>query len=83
VPRSRREQGSTAYDVARAIPWTSRDRRFDELDAYNQALAVMEAVWHLDVLAAQGDLDAALEPGDVVVRYQRVLHPRSADVARA
>jgi glyoxylase-like metal-dependent hydrolase (beta-lactamase superfamily II) len=43
----------TGYDVARAIGWTRRERKLDELDLMNQMLAVCETVYHLDLLVAQ------------------------------
>jgi glyoxylase-like metal-dependent hydrolase (beta-lactamase superfamily II) len=43
----------TAYQVALAIPWTSRHRRLAELDLMNQMLAICETVYHLDLLVAQ------------------------------
>jgi glyoxylase-like metal-dependent hydrolase (beta-lactamase superfamily II) len=46
----------TAYAAALALPWTRRGRRFADLDAFNQMLAVLETGVHLDLLAAQGRL---------------------------
>jgi len=46
----------TAYEVALALPWTRRARRFSELDPFNQMLAVLEIGVHLDLLVAQGRL---------------------------
>lgn len=40
--------------MARHLRWTSRGRHLDEMDAFNQMLAVMETVAHLDVLRVQG-----------------------------
>lgn len=40
----------TAYDVARALSWTSRDKDFDELEPHNKFLAVAETAAHLDLL---------------------------------
>lgn len=45
---------STAYEVARILTWTRRERTLDELDPFNQMLAVLETASHLDVLALQG-----------------------------
>jgi glyoxylase-like metal-dependent hydrolase (beta-lactamase superfamily II) len=45
---------ATAYGVAARISWTSRRRRFTDLDPFNQMLAVFETALHLDLLAAQG-----------------------------
>lgn len=46
----------TAADVARALPWTRRGRRFEELDTFNQMLAVAESAAHLELLAERGEL---------------------------
>ncbi|MGI8306622.1 MBL fold metallo-hydrolase [Saccharopolyspora hattusasensis] len=59
---------STAYEVARALTWTRRERTFDELgDPFNQMLAVLETAAHLDVLSLQGKL--AKEETEGVVHY--------------
>ena len=44
----------TAYGVARDLPWTRHARTMDELDVFNAALASMETMAHLELLAAQG-----------------------------
>lgn len=54
---------STAYEAARILRWTRRLRPFDDLDPYNQMLAVMETAAHLDVLARDGRLTASGEDG--------------------
>jgi glyoxylase-like metal-dependent hydrolase (beta-lactamase superfamily II) len=56
----------TAYEVARAMPWTRRQRKLDELDTFSQMLAVLEIDAHLDVLVDQGVLDSE-ETGGVRV----------------
>lgn len=49
------ERGSlTAYEVAEGLRWTRRERRLDELDLFNQMLAVLETAAHLDVLVELG-----------------------------
>jgi glyoxylase-like metal-dependent hydrolase (beta-lactamase superfamily II) len=48
--------GSSAYDVARELPWTRHERRFHDLDLFNSALATMETKAHLDLLVARGSL---------------------------
>lgn len=58
---------ATGYQVAQALRWTSRNRHLDELDPFNQMLAVTETRLHLDLLAAQGRL--ALSWADGVARY--------------
>ena len=51
-----RAGAATAYDVARALTWTRRERSFDDLDVFNGAMAVMETMVHLDLLVSRGDL---------------------------
>ncbi|MFC9977117.1 MBL fold metallo-hydrolase [Spirillospora sp. NPDC127200] len=53
----------TAYEVARAMPWTRRQKKLDDLDVFSQMLAVLEIDAHLDVLTDQGVLDAHEEAG--------------------
>ncbi len=45
---------TTAFEVAGQLSWTRRERRFTELDPFNQMLAVSETSAHLIVLVAQG-----------------------------
>lgn len=40
--------------VARKLPWTRRQRGFDELDSFNQMIATCETIAHLDVLVDRG-----------------------------
>jgi glyoxylase-like metal-dependent hydrolase (beta-lactamase superfamily II) len=54
----------TAGEVARLLTWTRRDRTLDELDPYNQMLAVLETAAHLDLLVMQGRLSST-QDGDV------------------
>ena len=60
----------TAYDAARELPWTRRERRFDDLDLFNQMLAVFETAVHLDLLAAGGRIRRSVTPASVI--YQPV-----------
>jgi glyoxylase-like metal-dependent hydrolase (beta-lactamase superfamily II) len=53
----------TAYETARALTWTRRERLFDDLDLFNQMLATTETRAHLEVLVAQGRLHGHLEDG--------------------
>jgi glyoxylase-like metal-dependent hydrolase (beta-lactamase superfamily II) len=46
----------TGLEVARELTWTRRERRLEDLDPFNQMLAVTETVAHLVVLVAQGRL---------------------------
>ncbi|SDM24308.1 MBL fold metallo-hydrolase [Allokutzneria albata] len=58
---------ANAYEVARLIGWTRRERHLDELDVFNQMLAVMETGAHLDLLVLRGR--ARSETLDGVVHY--------------
>ncbi len=44
----------TAREAAAQLKWTRRERILDELDPFNQMLAVTETAAHLQLLAAQG-----------------------------
>lgn len=57
------ENATTAYDVARKLGWTRRQRKLAELDVFNQMLAVAETKAHLDLLAYQGKLSWSDEDG--------------------
>jgi len=51
------ERGAmSAYDVAAQLTWTRRERTLDELDPFNQMLAITETAAHLQLLAAQNRL---------------------------
>ncbi|HET9142899.1 MBL fold metallo-hydrolase [Actinophytocola sp.] len=54
---------STAFEVAGALRWTRRERTLDELDLFNQMLAVIETGAHLDVLVLQGELRGVVSDG--------------------
>jgi glyoxylase-like metal-dependent hydrolase (beta-lactamase superfamily II) len=51
-----RNGATTAWDAARVLGWTKRQKHFDGLDMFNQMLAVGETSAHLDVLVTRGDL---------------------------
>jgi glyoxylase-like metal-dependent hydrolase (beta-lactamase superfamily II) len=57
----------TAYDAAKRLRWTRRERRFGELDVFNRMLAVSETLAHLDLLLARGQLRRGTHDG--VLRY--------------
>jgi glyoxylase-like metal-dependent hydrolase (beta-lactamase superfamily II) len=59
---------ATAYEAARVLRWTRRERKLDELDPVNQMLAVIETRAHLELLAAQGRLASSEQDG--VTFYQ-------------
>jgi glyoxylase-like metal-dependent hydrolase (beta-lactamase superfamily II) len=48
-----RGRSATAYEIAQVLPWTRRLRGFDELDPFNQMLAVNETAAHLLLLVSQ------------------------------
>lgn len=54
--------GASVMDVAEQLRWTRRDNHLQELDAFNQMLAVLETGSHLDVLVAQGRLQRESGP---------------------
>jgi glyoxylase-like metal-dependent hydrolase (beta-lactamase superfamily II) len=58
---------TTAYEVAGQLHWTRRLRTLDELDPFNQMLAIAETGAHLQLLAAQGRVSATGD--DNVRRY--------------
>lgn len=60
---------TSAYAVAHDIPWTRRNRRYDELDLGNKLLALTETVAHLELLAVQGTV---LADDDGEVRRYRL-----------
>jgi glyoxylase-like metal-dependent hydrolase (beta-lactamase superfamily II) len=60
---------STAFDVANVLGWTRRQRHFDELDEFNQIMAVNETVAHLQVLVERGWLSRTTVDG--VLHYTR------------
>ena len=46
----------TAFGAAHVLPWTRRHRGFDDLDMFNQILAIFETLAHLRVLVERGSL---------------------------
>ncbi|MFD9704594.1 MBL fold metallo-hydrolase [Lentzea sp. NPDC059081] len=58
-----RAVSGTAFETARKIGWTRRQRRFDDLDMFNQVLAVGETAAHLDVLVERGELTRTAPAG--------------------
>jgi glyoxylase-like metal-dependent hydrolase (beta-lactamase superfamily II) len=53
----------TALEVARVLRWTRRERRFADLDLFNQLLATTETMAHLDVLVLRGWLTETVSDG--------------------
>lgn len=62
---------ATAYGVAQSLPWTRRGRHLDELDLFNQMLAVVETRAHLELLAVSGRLNSSVADG--VTEYAPVV----------
>ncbi len=60
---------TSAFEVAHALGWTRRERHFDELDVFNQVLAVNETMAHLVVLVERGWLTRAVLDG--IARFAR------------
>jgi glyoxylase-like metal-dependent hydrolase (beta-lactamase superfamily II) len=56
-----RAGAETVAQVAAALRWTRRERHLDELDVFNQMLAVGETWAHLRLLEAQGRVRSALD----------------------
>ena len=54
---------TTAYAVAGDLPWTRHERHLDELDVFNSALASMETMAHLELLAARGSITSVDDGG--------------------
>ncbi len=54
---------SSAEEAAGMITWTRRERKLDELGLFNEMLAVLETMSHLDVLVLQGRLSVSLVDG--------------------
>src|ERR1700722_11368206 len=56
---------ATAYEVAKAIKWTRRERPFADLDLFRQIQAVNETAAHLLVLSVRGQLTHELSADGV------------------
>jgi glyoxylase-like metal-dependent hydrolase (beta-lactamase superfamily II) len=53
---------ATAFEVAKAIKWTRRQRLFDDLDLFAQVQAVNETAAHLEVLLVRGQVTRETSP---------------------
>ena len=67
---------ATALEAARSLRWTRRERQLDEMDVFNQMLAVIETRAHLELLTAQGRLTSSTRDG--VVYYEVPSRDRSS-----
>ena len=54
---------ATAFEVAKAIKWTRRQRLFSDLDLFSRVQAVNETAAHLEVLAVRGQLTREVSAG--------------------
>ncbi|MEP6815354.1 MAG: MBL fold metallo-hydrolase [Marmoricola sp.] len=55
----------TAWEVAKELPWTRRQRKASELNPFDAVLAAFETLAHLELLAARGDVTRAEADGTV------------------
>jgi glyoxylase-like metal-dependent hydrolase (beta-lactamase superfamily II) len=60
----------TAMEAAARLPWNRHRATFEEMDTFNQLLAVNETMAHLDLLFRRGALARHVEDG--VHHYQRL-----------
>ena len=58
-----RHGATTAFEAAQILRWTRRGRHYDELDLFNQMLAVGETGAHLELLVLQGRLKMTEDDG--------------------
>ncbi len=62
---------TSVFEVAGRLRWTRREATLDELDLFNQMLAVTETAAHLRLLVAQERADRILDEG--IYRYRSLL----------
>jgi len=63
-------RGKTPLEVASQLLWTRREIGYEDLDPYNQMLAISETVAHLDLLVSEGT--AQLTMVNNVMNYESV-----------
>ena len=68
VEKAVRAGAVTAFDAASQLRWTRREHKVEDLDPFNQMLAIAETAAHLELLAAQGRVSA--ETSDGLRRYR-------------
>jgi glyoxylase-like metal-dependent hydrolase (beta-lactamase superfamily II) len=56
-----RAGATTAFEAASQLRWTRRERKVEELDPFNQMLAIAETAAHLELLAAQERISARMD----------------------
>jgi glyoxylase-like metal-dependent hydrolase (beta-lactamase superfamily II) len=58
------DQGaSSGFEIATILGWTRHQRRFTDLDEFNQVMAINETVAHLEVLVERGWLSCSVVDG--------------------
>ena len=67
-PEAEPRPGLTAFDLAREMRWSSR-RAWDELSSFERRLAVTEALAHVELLHARGQVSKRFAEG--IVSYTR------------
>ena len=60
--------GSTAAQIAAALPWTRHERRWQDLDDFNAGLAALETRAHLELLVLRSVLTRSHVDGVAVYR---------------
>ncbi|HEY2167308.1 MAG TPA: MBL fold metallo-hydrolase [Jatrophihabitantaceae bacterium] len=56
---------STGFEVSNELRWTRHQRHFDELDEFNQMMAIHETMAHLQVLVERDQLTRVVDGGVV------------------
>ena len=56
---------NSAFTAASRIGWTRRETPFEELNAFNQTLAVWETAAHLELLAVRGTVTRRVVDGTI------------------
>lgn len=54
------DAGSTALEVATKLPWTRREKSYDDLDFFNRLLAIWETLAHLLLLRSLGKVSSTV-----------------------
>ncbi|HEY3263167.1 MAG TPA: MBL fold metallo-hydrolase [Pseudonocardiaceae bacterium] len=64
--------GASAFDIARQLPWTRRERPYDQLNLFNRTLAVWETLAHLELMVSRGTVRCTEVDG--VWRFDRIVN---------
>lgn len=60
-----RDGSRTAWEASQRLTWTRHERRLEELEHFNRALAVLETEVHFSLLVSQGHLAATTVGGEL------------------